>query len=86
MLHYGPVADSAPNTNEHQGSLLGDKAGCSLGRNTQHFRLLIFLKFWEPQTPGNIGASPDLYKDGFTFACFANIIFVSLVCQGIQFN
>jgi hypothetical protein len=59
--------DSASNRNEYEGCFLGGKPAGAWVSQPCLIHLLIIWKFWEPQTPGALRASPCRCNDCFTF-------------------
>jgi len=45
--------------------LLGVKGAGVLSWQLYQLHVPMFWKFWEPQTPGALGACPGLYRDGY---------------------
>jgi hypothetical protein len=58
---------SASNRNEYQEYLLVVKGGRCIKLTALPPSCADYLKIWDPQPSGPLGACPDLYTDSFTF-------------------
>ena len=58
---------TASNINEYQEYFVGCKVGLCVGLTNLPPSCAGCHEIWEPQTPGNLRACPDLYRDCFTF-------------------
>ena len=68
--HYGPGVDSASNINECQEYFLGGSGGRCVWLTTLPPSCAHCLEIWEPQPPGTLRASLDLYRDCFISCSF----------------
>ena len=66
--HYGPGVDSASDRKEYQEYFLrgGGKGGRCVGLTTLPHPCADCHEIWEPQPPGTLRASPDMYRDCFS--------------------
>jgi len=71
-LYRGPGFHSAPSENEYQEHFLGVKAAGAWGWQPHHLHVLNVMKMWEIKPRGTLWATPDLYRDCFTFTCDEN--------------
>jgi hypothetical protein len=63
-----PAVDSATNTYEYVGYILGSKGGRCLGLQTFRLQVPTAKKYWEPQTLRALRACLGLYRGCSTFA------------------
>jgi hypothetical protein len=61
-----PWSQLSVSRNEYQGSSLECKGSRCIGLTALPHSCVDYLKSWEPQTPGDLGAYPGLYRDNFT--------------------